>query len=146
MQASHFLSPTHLPVLGVWSWKMVVTWWIGVFVLRTYLLLSMFKISLNLVFPWGIEERWQFCTCSVKAVYFWRSVILKVQLHVEQEDGSGWFSCILGVLKRVAKSEEELELREALWCCHITAFVAPVEEESNVKWTRTGGSQGACCW
>lgn len=72
----------------------------------------MFKISFNLVFPWGIEGRSEFHTCSVKAVYFSHSVILKVRLHVEQEDGSR--NCIFGILKRAARSEEVLELQEAL--------------------------------
>lgn len=139
MQASSFLSPTHFPVLGLWSRKVVMAWWLGDFVLMIYLL-SMFKISYNLVFPWGIKARSWFCPCSVKASV-WHWVILKAWLHVEQEDGSR--NCILGVLKRVAKSEK---VQEALWCCHVTASVASVEEESNVKWTRSGGSQGTCCW
>lgn len=136
-----FLFPTHFPVLGLWSRKMVMAWWLD-FVLMVYLL-SMFKVSYNLVLPWRIEERSWFCPCSVKA-YIWHSVILKAWLSVEQEVGSR--NCILGVLNKVAGSEKVLEVREALWCCHVTAFVASVEEESNVKWMRSGGSQGACSW
>jgi len=50
--------------------------------------------------------------CSVRAVYFSYSVILKVLLHVEWQDGSR--NCILGLLKRIATSKQALELQKAL--------------------------------